>query len=78
MDLSEQYRKWDVAFQQPTDSGHTPAANSYAQSAPTPKCTRQDLEGLSFSLGKPLTEEQFKAHRNSNPSKIVGSYRSSS
>lgn len=91
MDLGEQYRKWDrmnfdedegdVAPQQPASRGpnnQPSTANSFAQSAPTPKCTRKDLEGLSFSLGKPLTEEQFKAHRSSNPSKIVGSYRSPS
>lgn len=31
----------------------------------------QKLKGLKFSLGKPLTEEEFKRHRESHKTEVV-------
>lgn len=65
MDLAAQYQKWDKIS---CEDDACPVSNSSG-------LTPADLKGLSFSLGQPLTEEQFKAHRKANPAQVVGSYR---
>lgn len=49
MDLNAHYEKWDKM------------TKTSSNSAPT--LTGADLKGVKFTVGKPLTEEEFKAHR---------------
>lgn len=49
MDLNAHYAKWDKMTTQSSNSA--------------PTLTSEDLKGVKFTVGKPLTEEEFRAHR---------------
>lgn len=55
MDLNAYYEKWDKM------------TNTSENSNAAPTLTKADLEGVKFTVGKPLTEEEFKAYRSKCP-----------
>lgn len=61
MDLDARYKKWEQ-FASGIDGDGEPA-----------KLSKEDLRDVKFSLGKPLTEEEFKRYRRTNQASVVGS-----
>lgn len=58
-DLNARYKAWDAWA----------SKQSGSSSAPTLK--KEDLKDVTFSLGTPMSEEQFKEHRRKHGSKVV-------
>lgn len=72
MDLSAHYKRWEE-FANTVDEDGAPADRRPA--APPAPLTKEQLKDVSFSLGKPLTEEQFAEYRRHNNTQVVGSVR---
>lgn len=62
MDLNERYARWERVARE-ADSDEPDA----------PRLSKEQLKDVKFSLGKPLTEEQFKEHRRKGGAQVVGS-----
>ena len=68
MNIDQKYKAWDAWAKQQDE-----APEGTATPADVPKLSKEDLKDVKFSLGKPLTEEEFKEQRKKNGGRIVAS-----